>query len=85
MSCIVSCTYCGILHESGDTWNSGSSWNTRLYAAPVRVTEGVIIRALEYGAHREGCPRAEASLSPCSCGWSDARMAALAASKGVGE
>jgi len=28
-SCIVRCTDCGASHESGDTWDSGSSWNQR--------------------------------------------------------
>ena len=29
-SCIVVCTYCGARHESGDTLDSGSSWNRRV-------------------------------------------------------
>lgn len=28
-SCIVVCSECGAKHESGDTWNSGYSWNQR--------------------------------------------------------
>jgi len=33
-SCIVTCTDCGARHESGDTWNSGHSWNRRTPSVP---------------------------------------------------
>jgi Lar family restriction alleviation protein len=36
-SCIVACTSCGARHESGDTWNSGASWNRRVPALNVEV------------------------------------------------
>jgi hypothetical protein len=29
VSCIVRCTQCNCIHSSSDTWDSGSSWNTR--------------------------------------------------------
>jgi len=29
VGCMVICTDCGASHESGDTCNSGQSWNTR--------------------------------------------------------
>lgn len=29
-SCIVACTDCGCRLETGETWNSGRQWNTRV-------------------------------------------------------
>jgi Lar family restriction alleviation protein len=36
-SCIVTCEDCGGRHESGDTWDSGSSWNRRPKEAKLEV------------------------------------------------
>jgi len=44
----------------------------------VSDTERLVREALEYGGHREYCPRKIAALNECICGWSDARRRALA-------
>jgi hypothetical protein len=63
VSCIVKCTDCGCTLETGETWASGQSWNTRtqsqcdlydeLYKAALGLSHGVDwnngTQAIEHG------------------------------------
>lgn len=66
---------------SNPTW-----WAPRLWRAMQRAWKdtadptdpsGALWAVLEYGGHREGCPRSTAALKDCTCGWSAARLEAM--------
>lgn len=57
-SCIVVCSECGARHESGDTWNSGSSWNRRAEPAMPDLS---FLRTVTRAPVTESCPEGGSS------------------------